>query len=130
MDSSLIVEDYKTEVTMTVQTKENLEVKINDLGYLSISELINKSLENNPNETINIFKQELIKRGKDNIYTRIEIKKSCKGNISSLEDLIKEYKEKKLNDNNILSALKIKLLDIVSLIDRLQLEWQKYDLRH
>ena len=112
---------------MAVQ--EKFETKINTLEDYSISELINKSLENDENEKINKFKQELVKKGKDNIYIRIEIKKSCKANVANLEELIKEYEDKKLNDNKLLRALKIKLLDIVSLIDKLQLEWQKHDLR-
>ena len=111
---------------MAVQTEEKFEIKNNNL---SITDLITKSLENDSSEKINVFKQELISKGRDNIHTRIEIKKSYKSNIANLEAMITECEEKKLTDKKLISALKIKLLNIVSLIDRLQLEWQKHDLR-
>ena len=97
------------------------------LTELTIQQLIDLALDS-VNERISIqSRQELINRGKDNIHDRIKIKKCCKSAISNLELLLKKSDEEDFNQNKIKSH-KTKFLASVSVLDKLQLEWQKYDL--
>ena len=73
-------------------------------------------------------KQELIKRGKDNIQTRILIKKECKKSIASLEALLNKLDTEEQTNKEVVKSFKSKFLNSVSILDKLQLEWQKYDL--
>ena len=72
-------------------------------------------------------RQELIRRGNDCIQTRIMIKKSCKKTMSSLEALLNKISTEN-NNKEIVKPIKNKFLTSVSVLDKLQLEWQKYDL--
>lgn len=72
-------------------------------------------------------RQELIRRGMDNIQARITIKKSCKSSITDLEKLITNT-QRQDNGRETLKSFKGKFLTSVSVLDKLQLEWQKHDL--
>ncbi len=80
------------------------------------------------NDNVGIkIKQELFERGKDNIKIRIEIKKSCKSNIQNIESVLKELDNER-NPAETVKQYKHRFLNAISILDRLQLEWQKYDL--
>ena len=95
---------------------------------LSIQELVNLALDTNNDFTIAGSRHELINRGKDNIQLRITIKKACKSAISELEAVLKKFDCESNTDKNAIKLFKNKFLNTVSLLDRLQLEWQKHDL--
>lgn len=106
-----------------VKSKE----KIVSFSYdqLTIQQLIDLTIDLQENgQESKEPKQELINRGKDNIQTRILIKKACKTTINTLETPLKQNNINK----EVLKASKQKFLTSLSLLDRLQLEWQKYDL--
>lgn len=92
---------------------------------LSVQDLINQSIQD---ENINIvLKQELILRGRDDIQSRITIKKTFKNLINDLEFVLKTL-DNNDDDKTTVKTQKKKFLNMISLLDRLQLEWQKYDL--
>lgn len=94
---------------------------------ISTQKLIDLAVDS-ANDNIGIqLKQELFERGKDNIKSRIEIKKLCKIQIQNIELLLEKTnsetstaKEIKLSKHQFLNAL--------SVLDRLQIEWQRHDL--
>lgn len=95
---------------------------------LSIQGLIELVLDTNNTLTITKSRQELIHRGKDDIKLRIAIKKTCKSNISDLEILLKRLESAKGLEEKNSKFYKTRFLNTLSLLDRLQLEWQKHDL--
>ena len=90
------------------------------LEKLTIKQLVSLSIDSAEDSAGYYAKCELVRRGTDNIQDRILIKKNCKESLSIVES--------KLSTNQNDSSLKQKLLTVVSLIDRLHLEWQKQDL--
>ena len=104
--------------------EENKNTNINFLfEELSIQQLIDLAIDSDQNKKNELeSKEELIKRGYDNIQARIVIKKSCKATISSLEALLKTI----VNGNNkeVAKEFKNKFLTSISILDKLQLEWQ------
>jgi|SRR3989338_8535276 len=120
---------------MAILTEEKIDMEIfktqnenTPLIELSCNDLINLLVEESANGRIGTeSRQELINRGKDDIHQRITIKKSFKGKITEIESLLKKFNEEK---NNKISAslLKNQFLTAISLLDRLQLEWQRYDI--
>lgn len=113
---------------LTEKKDISYQTELNALDAYSINELINYSIEKDSTQN-HLFRQELIERGKDNIKQRIEIKKVCKLNIAHQEDILKDLEGKKSNNKDLLSFLRNKFLTAISLLDRLQLEWQKHDIR-
>ena len=95
---------------------------------LSVQELVDLALDTENDFTVIKSRQELINRGKDDIQLRITIKKACKSVISSLEVLLKKIDSENNKDKNAAKPYKNKFLNTLSLSDKLQLEWQKYDL--
>lgn len=91
---------------------------------LNIEQLIESAL--NPDGTISEYRDELIKRGNDNVHIRILIKKTCKASLANLETYLSHMKSD--THNEISKSIKSKFLNLVSILDKLQLEWQKYDL--
>lgn len=96
--------------------EKNAEEKIKDTNFslekLSIQQLIDLTVSSYEDVVGFNSRTELIKRGSDNIEIRIAIKKACKATIASYEDVVN----------------KAKLLNSISTLDKLQLEWQKKDL--
>ena len=95
---------------------------------LTVQELIELALNNGSDLTRIRSRQELINRGKDNIQLRITIKKLCKIAISDLEVLLKRFDSENNADKKTAKLYKNQFLNTISLLDKLQLEWQKYDL--
>lgn len=92
-------------------------------------ELRNLAVENTSDSITGIkARRELIKRGKDNIKERIHIKKSFKLAVESYELSIAEIEKQEIQNERRLSLYKSKLLTTIAILDKLQLEWQKYDL--
>ena len=73
-------------------------------------------------------KEELINRGKNEVSKRIIIKKLCKHLILESENRLKENASTDLSSKEAIKMQKKRFLTLLSLSDRLQLEWQKYDL--
>lgn len=110
--------------TSNVQNKKTIESF--SVEQLSTQQLIDLAIDSNDNGHIEIAsRKELIKRGKDNIQTRIQIKKYCKNAISGLEAVLNKNTAE---NKEVLKSSRNKLLTSVSVLDKLQLEWQKYDL--
>ncbi len=95
---------------------------------LSIQELIDLALDTDNDFIIVRSRQELISRGKNNIQLRITIKKTCKLVINNLEALLKRFDSESTADKKAAKLYKNRFLNTLSLVDKLQLEWQKYDL--
>ncbi len=89
---------------------------------LNIEQLIESALSTGGN----FFRDELIKAGKDNVLARILIKKSCKSLLASIEASLVQLNNS--TSNELAKSLKNKFLNLISILDKLQLEWQKYDL--
>ena len=115
--------EYKTLDQKIVSFPENIIIE-----KLSIQELIELVLDTNSELTFLRSRQELINRGKDDIKLRITIKKTCKTAINDLEVLLKRFDSGNGFREKDLKFYKTRLLNSVSLLDRLQLEWQKCDL--
>ncbi len=115
--------EYKTLNNEVLYLAENSLVE-----KLSVQELIDLILDTDNNFAVVRSRQELINRGKDDIKLRITIKKTCKNAISALEVLLKQSDCEASADKNIIKLYKSRFLNLVSLVDKLQLEWQKYDL--
>lgn len=115
--------EYKTLSDEVLVPAENFLIE-----KLSIKELIDLALNTDNDFTVVRSRQELISRGKDNIQTRITIKKTCKTAISDLEVLLKRFDCETNTDKATAKLYKNKFLNIVSLLDKLQLGWQKHDL--
>lgn len=110
---------------------KNLEL-VNILEQLSIQQLLDCALDSfdDPNSG-HKFCKELIIRGKDNIQSRILIKKSCKAMVAKYENLLNPDSLNGTfldNDKKQIKIYKNNLLILISILDKLQLEWQKYDL--
>ena len=95
---------------------------------LTIEQLVQTCIDNESNNIGTSTREELVKRGKDNIQTRISIKKCCKSLISDLENLLNKASSTSSINKQIIKSLKGKFLSIVSILDRIQIEWQKHDL--
>ena len=120
--------------TMEHKTLNNQNFNLNGnflVEKISIQQLIDLAVDS-ANDNIGLqTRQELIQRGKDSIPLRIQIKKACKQTITNLESVLKEL-DKGINVNgnkDFLKSYKTKFLNLLSVVDRLQLEWQKHDLR-
>ena len=97
------------------------------IEQLSVQQLIDLAIDSSNNGYIGLeSRKELISRGKDNIQARIVIKKSCKAAISNLEDIFQTLDKE--SDKELVKSFKNKFLTSVSILDWLQLEWQKHDL--
>ena len=109
--------------------KDNQKLNSNFLiEQLSVQQLIDLSIDSiNDNYIENETRKELINRGKDNIQARIIIKKICRNAITGLESLLQKIATEN-NNKEIIKSFKNKFLNSVSMLDRLELEWQKHDL--
>ena len=115
--------EYKT------QKDKVLSVSAKDLvEHLSVQELIDLALHADNDFAIASSRKELINRGKDNIQLRITIKKTCKTAINALETLLKTSDGESITDKKTTKLYKNNFLNTISLLDKLQLEWQKHDL--
>ncbi|MBI2996019.1 MAG: hypothetical protein HYY52_04870 [Candidatus Melainabacteria bacterium] len=102
------------------------------IAQLSLQQLIDLVI-NSDNEQISLkSRQELIARGKDNIPARITIKKLCKALVINLEEAIKkidfEKNMSKRDKSEEVKLLRSRFLTLISIVDKLQLEWQKHDI--
>ena len=114
--------DYKT---LNKQNNLNLNVLVEQI---SIQQLVDLSIDSLGDKIGQETREELIKRGKDNIPVRIQIKKACKASITNIESLLKEIDEASNNDKSLIRSYKTRFLNSLSVLDKLQLEWQKHDL--
>ncbi|OGI19042.1 MAG: hypothetical protein A3B68_07510 [Candidatus Melainabacteria bacterium RIFCSPHIGHO2_02_FULL_34_12] len=115
---------------MTIATEyKTFEKEIANLTFMNntFEQFISSAINAGDDQTISQVKQEIISQGKDNIQTRIHIKKAIKMAIANLESLIKEA-EKSNSNKNMAKSLKNRFLTLVSILDKTQLEWQKHDL--
>lgn len=118
----------------TTMEKNILNKSINNLPpnfllteQITVQQLIDLVIDSGSDNVGIKIKQELFERGKDNIKIRIEIKKSCKSNIQNIESVLKELDNER-NPAETVKQYKHRFLNAISILDRLQLEWQKYDL--
>ncbi len=95
---------------------------------LSVQDLINQSIDSEREDINTTLKRELILRGRDDIQSRITIKKTFKNLINDLEFVLKTLDNDDAVNKATVKLQKKKFLNMISLFDRLQLEWQKYDL--
>ena len=115
--------EYKT------QNDKVLSISAKDLvEHLSVQELIDLAINADNDFAIASSRKELINRGKDNIQLRITIKKTCKTVINDLETLLKTFDSENRADKKAVKLYKNNFLNTISLLDKLQLEWQKHDL--
>ena len=115
--------EYKT------QNDKVLSISAKDLvEHLSVQELIDLAINADNDFAIASSRKELISRGKDNIQLRITIKKTCKTVINDLETLLKTFDSENRADKKAVKLYKNNFLNTISLLDKLQLEWQKHDL--
>ena len=115
--------EYKTLNNKAITLAENIVIE-----ELTLQELVELALDSSNDFAIASSRQELINRGKDNIQHRITIKKTCKLVINDLETLLKRFDSESTADKKTTKLYKNKFLNTVSLLDKLQLEWQKHDL--
>ena len=115
--------EYKTQndKVLSVSAKALVE-------HLSVQELIDLALHADDDFAVVSSRKELINRGKDNIQLRIAIKKTCKTAINNLETLLKTFDSESNTDKKPAKLYKNNFLNTISLLDKLQLEWQKHDL--
>lgn len=107
---------------------ENITFAKNVIDNSTTEDLINFSIESETeNEITSQAKKQLIESGKDNIQERIGIKKYLKAQITKTQEELKIIEESK--DKKSLKEKRVKFLAAVSLVDKLQLEWQKHDLK-
>ena len=115
----------------TINNQASISSIVNEkfiIEELTIQQLINLAIDLEGEVSGLHSRQELINRGKDNIYTRITIKKVCKTAISELESLLKKVDLENITNKETIKSYKNKFLTSISILDKLQLEWQKYDL--
>ena len=93
------------------------------LNQISIQQLTELAINSQDDSIKLAARNELIERGKDNISNRIQIKKLCKARISDLELILKEDDGKA----NKTKPYKGKFLNTLSVLDKLELEWQRFD---
>ena len=115
--------EYKTQndKVLSVSAKALVE-------HLSVQELIDLALHADDDFAVVSSRKELINRGKDDIQLRIAIKKTCKTAINNLETLLKTFDSESSTDKKTAKLYKNNFLNTISLLDKLQLEWQKHDL--
>ena len=116
---------------MENKTLNNQSNNINSnllLEQISLQQLIDLALDTQIDHIGQETKQELIKRGKDNIHIRIQIKKLCKAAIANLESILDKINVDSKDNKETIKSYKNKFLNSLSILDRIQLEWQKYDL--
>lgn len=94
------------------------------LNQISIQQLTELAINSQDDSIKLAARNELIERGKDNISNRIQIKKLCKSKISDLELVLKEDDGK---TNKVTKPYKGKFLNTLSVLDKLELEWQRFD---
>ncbi len=94
---------------------------------ISVQQLIDLVIDSGSDHVGVKIKQELFERGKDNIKIRIEIKKLCKSSIQNIESILKELDNER-NPAETVKQYKHRFLNALSILDRLQIEWQKHDL--
>ena len=99
----------------------------NLLEQFSIQKLIDLFIESQDEQIKHQSRQELINRGKESIRNRIEIKKTCKSSIISLETILNDSETERAYGSETIKSYKNKFLNLISLVDKVQLEWQKYD---
>ena len=100
-----------------------------NLSQLTLQQLVEIILLHDETLDASRAKEELIIRGRDEMNVRISIKKYCKQLILESEADLKEYTPDDLQPaKENLKTSKKKFLILLSLLDRLQLEWQRYDL--
>lgn len=99
----------------------------NLLEQFSTQKLIDLFIESQDEQIKHQSRQELINRGKESIQNRIEIKKTCKSSIISLETILNNSETEKTYSLETIKSYKNKFLNLISLVDKVQLEWQKYD---
>lgn len=96
------------------------------LEQISHQQLIELAV-NSYDESIGLqTRQELIKRGKDSIPNRIQIKKCGRSILENFEAVLKTLDTNSTNENT--KAYKTRFLNLLSILDKLQLEWQRHDL--
>lgn len=117
--------------------KESIHELINDKAVIphdfkikqtSNSELVIMASNASFSFVSSLCKQELIQRGKDNIKARIEIKKACRELIYNLETAINDPDAENTYTEKTIKSFKVTFLNLLSILDKLQLEWQKYDI--
>lgn len=114
------------QVTLDIEMK-NISSNFS-VDQVSIQQLIDLAIDSTGDHIGLETKKELLNRGKDNIHTRIQIKKACKNAISHIEAILKELNCELNSDKAVLKSYKNRFLTAVSVLDTLQLAWQKYDL--
>lgn len=117
-------------ITMEAETLNKKLGYTNELiEQTTINELINCCIDAPTTKNSYEAKEELINGGRDNIRNRIQIKKAFKNIIASLEDILKETDTEITGTNKgNLKSYKNRFLSILSILDKIQLEWQKHDL--
>ncbi len=100
----------------------------NLIEQFSTQKLIDLAIESQDEQIKQETRKELINRGKESIQNRIEIKKICKASISSLEVILDDCEVEKIHSKDTVKSYKNKFLSLISLVDKVQLEWQRHDL--
>ena len=112
-----------------VGLKNEIENITFSIEQLSVKQLVDLSVDFSEDQCKGLeLRNELIKRGKDNIQTRIQIKKVCRDSVSNIEVLLQKTINENHSNKETVKLCKSKFLHSVSVLDRLELEWQKYDL--
>lgn len=115
-------------MVLTMQSETtNIDAKFS-LTNLSTEQLIDLCISLTDSASEIRIKDELVNRGKNNIQQRIVIKKQLKKFISTNEGQLKDSEIEKNGNKEILKKQKNEFLTLVSIQDKLQIEWQKYDL--
>lgn len=119
-------------IALTIPVEKNLTSNGNRkivLDVLSVQELIDLAVDSQADSPVtNELRNELINRGKNDITARINIKKSCKKNILKFESLLNTISTENNGNKEVIKTFKTRFLTSVSMLDKIQLEWQKYDL--
>ena len=110
-----------------------LNEQINTISDYQVDKVSNLELVNTASNLASDFiglkcRHELLERGKDNIPTRIEIKKLCRETIHDLESAISDPEAENIYNKDSIKSLKTRFLNLLSILDKLQLEWQKHDI--
>ena len=118
-------------LTMENQTINIKTAKITTnvlVEQISLQQLIDLAIDSAHDHIGLETRQELVIRGQDSIPVRIQIKKLCKATIANIESILNEVNNNSNIDIEILKSHKSRFLSSLSLLDRIQLEWQKHDL--
>lgn len=113
--------------------QEVLKEQINTISDYQVDKIPNLELVTIASDSASNFlglrcRHELIERGKDNIPTRIEIKKFCRETIHDLESAISDVEAENIYNKDAIKSFKTRFLNLLSVLDKLQLEWQKHDI--